>query len=218
MLGLGPLIGVLVDRGLVPSIAGRRLGRLRGVSIGLLVALQGLVIIVYGPTSKPVPAIFPDRTVDLGAVNVGYDQIAITAIAARRRAWPWRCSSSAPRLGLDMRAVVDDPQLAELTGANASRTTTLAWILGSSFAALAGVLLAPTLGADALLLTLLVVQAFGAAALGRLVSLPIAYAGALGLGVLGQLSIKWVSEYAPDQTWLSGRPAEPPVHRACSAC
>jgi ABC-type branched-subunit amino acid transport system permease subunit len=72
------------------------------------------------------------------------------------------------------------------------------------------VLLAPTLGADALVLILLVVQAFGAAALGRLVSLPIAYAGAIGLGVLGQLSIKWVSEYASDQTWLSGLPQSLP--------
>ncbi len=205
VLGLGPAIGVIVDRGLFRRLQGAGSAAYVVVSIGLLVALQGLVIIVYGPTSKPVPPIFPEKVVDLGAVNVGYDQIAITTIAGTL-GLALALFFKRTQTGLDMRAVVDDPQLAELTGANASRTTTLAWMLGSSFASLAGVLLAPILGADALVLILLVVQAFGAAALGRLVSLPIAYAGALGLGVLGQLSIKWVSEYASDQTWLAGLP------------
>ncbi len=209
VLGAGPLIGILVDRLLFRRLQGAGSAAYVVVSIGLLVALQGLVIIAYGPTSKPVPQIFPSGVVDLGSVNVGYDQIAITAIAAAA-GLGLALFFKRSQLGLDMRAVVDDPQLSELTGANASRTTTLAWMLGSAFASLAGVLLAPTLGADALLLTLLVVQAFGAAALGRLVSLPIAYAGALGLGVLGQLSIKWVSEYAPDQTWLAGVPQSLP--------
>ncbi len=209
VLGLGPLVGVIVDRGLFRRLQGAGSAAYVVVSIGLLVALQGLVIIMYGPTSKPVPPIFPQKVVDLGAVNVGYDQIAITTIAAGL-GLGLALFFKRTQTGLDMRAVVDDPQLAELTGANASRTTTLAWMLGSSFASLAGVLLAPTLGADALVLILLVVQAFGAAALGRLVSLPIAYAGAIGLGVLGQLSIKWVSEYASDQTWLSGLPQSLP--------
>lgn len=109
-----------------------------------------------------------------------------------------------------MRAVVDDPQLSELTGANAKRTTALAWMLGTSFASLAGVLLAPILGVDALLLTLLVVQAFGAAALGRLTSLPVAYFGALALGVIAQLSTKFVSGYATDYPFLAGLPASLP--------
>ncbi len=49
-------------------------------------------------------------------------------------------------------------------------------------------------------------QAFGAAALGRLTSLPIAYGGAIGLGVLGQLSTKWVSGVADAHPWLAGIP------------
>lgn len=209
VFGLGPAIGVIVDKALFRRLQGAGSAAYVVVSIGLLVALQGLVIIMYGPTSKPVPRIFPDKVVDLGQVNVGYDQVAITAIAALA-GLGLALFFKRTQLGLDMRAVVDDPQLAELTGANASRTTNLAWMLGTSFASLAGVLLAPTLGADATVLTLLVVQAFGSAALGRLVSLPIAYAGAIGLGVLGQLSIKWVSEYTPDQTWLAGVPQSLP--------
>jgi len=206
VLGLGPGIGVVVDRALFRRLRGAGSAAYVVVSIGLLVALQGLVIIIYGPTSRPVPQIFPSRVVRLPGVNVGYDQIAITLIAATA-GLALAAFFRRTQTGLDMRAVVDDPQLTELTGADASRTTTLAWMLGSSFAALAGVLLAPILGVDALLLTLLVVQAFGAAALGRLTSLPIAYGGAIGLGVLGQLSTKWVTgDVAEAHPWLAGIP------------
>jgi ABC-type branched-subunit amino acid transport system permease subunit len=156
-----------------------------------------------------VPNIFPSGVVDLGEVNVGYDQIAITALAAGL-GLGLVIFFTRTQTGLDMRAVVDDPSLSELTGANASRTTALAWMLGSSFAALAGVLLAPTLGVDATLLTLLVVQAFGAAALGRLRSLPIAYLGAIGLGIAGQLSTKWTGRWATTHTWLGGLPPSLP--------
>jgi branched-subunit amino acid ABC-type transport system permease component len=209
VFGLGPLIGIVVDKGLFRRLVGAASATYVVVSIGLLVALQGLVIIKYGPTARPVPNIFPSGVVDLGEVNVGYDQIAITALAAGL-GLGLVIFFTRTQTGLDMRAVVDDPSLSELTGANASRTTALAWMLGSSFAALAGVLLAPTLGVDATLLTLLVVQAFGAAALGRLRSLPIAYLGAIGLGIAGQLSTKWTGRWATTHTWLGGLPPSLP--------
>jgi branched-subunit amino acid ABC-type transport system permease component len=209
VLGLGPLIGIVVDKALFRRLVGAGSAAYVVVSIGLLVALQGLVIVKYGPTARPVPNIFPSGVVDLGQVNVGYDQIAITAIAAGL-GLALVIFFTRTQTGLDMRAVVDDPSLSELTGANASRTTAMAWMLGSSFAALAGVLLAPTLGVDATLLTLLVVQAFGAAALGKLRSLPIAYVGAIGLGIAGQLSTKWTGRWATEHTWLGGLPPSLP--------
>src|SRR5205807_2527033 len=66
------------------------------------------------------------------------------------------------RLGIQTRAVVDDPGLTELEGLDSGLITTFSWMLGCSFAALAGVLLAPLLGVDAVLLTLLAIQVFGA--------------------------------------------------------
>jgi ABC-type branched-subunit amino acid transport system permease subunit len=55
------------------------------------------------------------------------------------------------------------------------------------------VLIAPTVGLDATVLTLLVVQAFGAAALGLFTSIPLTYAGGLIVGVLAALSTKYVA-------------------------
>ena len=58
-----------------------------------------------------------------------------------------------------------------------------AWMIGSSVAAASGILIAPLIGLDPLLLTLLVVQAFGAAALGRFRNLAVTFAGGLAVGV-----------------------------------
>ena len=46
-------------------------------------------------------------------------------------------------IGLQMRAVVESPRLTELAGVNADRASSAAWMLSSTMAGLAGVLLAP---------------------------------------------------------------------------
>src|SRR4029077_1233167 len=46
-------------------------------------------------------------------------------------------------LGLQMRAVVESPRLAELSGIDSGRVGAFAWMLSSMIAGLAGVLLAP---------------------------------------------------------------------------
>ena len=102
--------------------------------------------------------------------------------------------------------MIADSELTELVGADSRRITTFSWILGSAFAAVSGILLAPSIGLDAVILTLLVVQAFGAASVGRLTSLPLTYAGALGIGVLASVSTKFVTEYRG----LAGLPSSLP--------
>jgi ABC-type branched-subunit amino acid transport system permease subunit len=92
-----------------------------------------------------------------------------------------------------MRAVVDNPTLTSLSGARPFRIRAAAWSIGSGFAALSGILLAPTLGLDPNLLTLLVVQAFGACAIGLFTSLPMTYAGGLLVGVVASVATKYLT-------------------------
>ncbi len=107
------------------------------------------------------------------------------------------------RLGTAMRGVVDDPELLSVTGESPVRVRRWAWIIGSSFAALSGLLIAPSLPVQALILTLLVVQAFGAAAIGYFSNLPLTYVGGLLIGVAGALATK----YVVDVPWLIGLPS-----------
>ena len=60
----------------------------------------------------------------------------------------------------------------------------LAWALGSSMAAISGILLVPELGLQVEALTFLIINAFAAAIVGRLKSLPLTYVGAMVLGLV----------------------------------
>jgi branched-chain amino acid transport system permease protein len=92
------------------------------------------------------------------------------------------------RIGMEIRAVVDRRELAELSSIPANRVAGLSWALGCGLAGLTGVLLAPQFGLDPFHLTLLVIETFSIAVVARLVSLPVAAgAGVLLLGVVNSL-------------------------------
>jgi branched-subunit amino acid ABC-type transport system permease component len=194
VLVLAPLFGAFVDSVLFRRLAGAPTSVYVVASLGLLVALQATALVVFDVRLRQAEPILPQGRFRLGGVYVGVDQafvVAIAALAAVGLALFFRRS----HLGLQTRAVIADGELTELVGADSRRITAFSWMLGSAFAAVSGILLAPTIGLDAVILTLLVVQAFGAASVGRLTSLPLTYAGALGIGVLSAVSTKFVTEY-----------------------
>ncbi len=120
----------------------------------------------------------------------------VTGLAARAR-HP-RLLLYRTRLGVAMRAVVDNRELAALNGARPGLTSQFSWALGTSMAALAGIFLAEELiDARVETLTLLIVDAFAAAIIGRLKSLPMTYVGGMIIG----LSLSFQANFL---TW-SGR-------------
>jgi branched-subunit amino acid ABC-type transport system permease component len=159
-------------------------------TVGVLVTLQGLLVIRYGSASIPMRFFLPASTVRFAGVNIRYEQIIVFALALAT-AIGLTLFFRRSRLGVAMQGIVDDPALLGLQGISPIRVRRSAWIIGSCFAAASGALLAPTLNLDATLLTLLVVQAFGAAAIGRFNSLPLTYVGGLVVG-LGQELMKYV--------------------------
>ena len=84
-------------------------------------------------------------------------------------------------IGLRMRAVVESPRLTELAGVNSDRVSMASWMLSSSLAGIAGVLLTPVFAGqvDYLSYQALVIAAIAAAVIGGLGSIPLAYAGGL---------------------------------------
>jgi branched-chain amino acid transport system permease protein len=99
-----------------------------------------------------------------------------------------------------MRASVDDRTLTSLNGSSAIANTRNAWIIGSMLAALAGILIAPTLTLSAPALTLLIVNAYAASVIGRLRSIPMTFVGAIILG----LSIAYSVAYLPQNPYVQG--------------
>jgi branched-subunit amino acid ABC-type transport system permease component len=192
ILGVAPAIGVIIDRILLPKFTGGSASASIVVSLGLLVALQGTAIAIYGGQTRSVAALFPTSTFEVLDVRVGWDQLIVVGIAVGV-ALALGLFFKTTQLGLQTQAVVGDRALTGLVGVDAKAVTTFSWILGTVLAGLAGVLFAPLVGLDAVLLTLLVVQAFAAAVIGRLRSLPLANIGAYGLAILQALCTKWVA-------------------------
>jgi branched-chain amino acid transport system permease protein len=188
---VAPLLGLVLERGLFRNLRGKPpLARIV-TSLGLLVAIPEIMRLWLGSgTRKNPPPLWPVTRTDQwlwpegGRFVLDAGQMATilaTAVVVVGLTLLLRRSA----LGLRMRAVVESPRLAELAGVEANRISMVAWALSSTIAGLTGVLLAP-LSAELLprhFFTLLV-AALAACVAGRLVSIPLAVAGGIGLGVL----------------------------------
>jgi branched-subunit amino acid ABC-type transport system permease component len=187
---LGLVVGLGIERLTRGLSASRPVMTIVG-TIGLLLAIQGLLSWRYGPSTRGFPPFLPTSGVFFAGVRIQYAQMITFAIGSGASMGLYLFLRT-NRLGIAMRGVVDDPALLSLIGTRPARVRAASWVIGSAFAALGGILIAPLLGRDPYLLTLLVVQAFGAAALGAFSSLPLAYGGGLVLGVAASLTTKFV--------------------------
>ena len=182
---LAPLAGVVLS-GIAGRLAAASTVRRVVATVGILLLVQGSIQLHYGIAPLPLSSSFPTDTVGVFGTRVGYDQIISATVAVCALVLLDQLFRRT-RLGLEMRAVVDNDQLLDLAGGVPRRVRALSWMIGASFAALSGVLFAPTVGLDSVLLTLLVVQAIGAAAIGRFNHLGATFAGGLLIGVLQAL-------------------------------
>jgi branched-subunit amino acid ABC-type transport system permease component len=195
VLGVGVIGGLIVER-LSRSLSIVDAATAVVATVGLLLAVQGLIQWRYGTAARQLEPFLSGTAVHLGGVAVTRQQAA-TVLVGLAAAGGVLAFLRFSRLGVQMRAVVGNPDLLALAGTDPTPVRTASWIIGSGFAALSGVLIAPFLGLEATLLTLLVVQAFGAVAIGRFRSLPLTYAGGVALGIAANILTK---EFA-------GRPA-----------
>jgi ABC-type branched-subunit amino acid transport system ATPase component/branched-subunit amino acid ABC-type transport system permease component len=161
-------------------------------TIGLVVTVLSLGSLWYPGNPRLVANFLPTGTFSIAGTYVGWDQLIIICFSLAVTGvlyWFLRFT----RIGIAMRAVVDDPDLLSRTGENPIRVRRWAWILGTCLAAISGILLAPSLNLDATVLTILALQAFGAAAIGAFRNLPLAYVGGLIIGVAEAVSTNYTS-------------------------
>ncbi|MEV6876848.1 ATP-binding cassette domain-containing protein [Amycolatopsis sp. NPDC051128] len=203
---VGPAVGLLMER-IAARLAPQRIALQIVGTVGIILAVQGLATLRYGANTIQVDPWLPAGQASFrlfGAV-VGWGQVTIVAIAVAAVAGLSAMFRFA-RIGLAMRAVVDDPDLLAMQATDPRRVRRIAWVIGSTFTALSGVLVMPLIGLDAVGLTFLVVQAFGAAAVGAFGNIPLTFAGGLVVGVASAVS----QHYVLDVPWLSGLPSALP--------
>src|SRR3546814_1621295 len=80
-----------------------------------------------------------------------------------------------------------------VTGVQTGALPILSWVIGFCLAGLGGVLFAGGQNLNAIVLTLLVLNAYGAAMIGRLTNLPMTFLGAILLGLCQELTnVSWL--------------------------
>jgi branched-chain amino acid transport system permease protein len=198
ILVIAPLVGAGIERLLMRRITNASLVVQLVVTVGLMFFIMGLAVTIWDPTaeSRAIDFFFGSEGFEIGSTFVLWHRF-ITICAAIVIAIFLRLLLYRTRIGVTMRAVVDNRSLAGLHGARPEFASMLAWALGSSMAAISGILLVPELGLQVDALTLLIINAFAAAIVGRLKSLPLTYVGAILLG----LSVTFATNFLD----LSGR-------------
>ena len=197
---LAPLLGLVLEVGVMRRLEGTTEAAKLVVTLAVGLSLLGIAQWVWNPTTyRALTPLFSDDTLVIGPIRVSYNDIVILSVALAV-AIVLRLLLYRTRLGVTMRASVDDAALTALNGSSSVANARAAWIIGCVLAALAGILVAPTLTLSATALTLLIVNAYAASVIGRLRSIPMTFVGAIILG----LAVSYSVAYLPQSAYIQG--------------
>ena len=197
---LAPVIGIVIEAAVMRRLEGVSEAAKLVVTLSIALMFLGIAQWIWSPTTyRALPPLFNGETLVIGSIRISYDDVTILilalVVAVGLRLFLYRT-----RMGVTMRASVDDRTLTSLNGSSAVTNARNAWIIGSMLAALAGILIAPTLTLSAPALTLLIVNAYAASVIGRLRSIPMTFVGAIILG----LAIAYSVAYLPQNPYVQG--------------
>lgn len=190
---IGGAVGWGNDRGIWRPLRQRRMALLSMmvVSIGLSIAARSILQIAFGPDGKRYSAATGQIERSYGPFRLTPNDVAIMGIClvvlvlvtlALRKT----------RLGTAIRAVADNPDLAESSGIAVNRVVAVVWTMCGAFAALGGILYGLTLTVRFDMGFVLLLSMFAAVVLGGLGSASGAVLGALIIGVVQETSTLFV--------------------------
>lgn len=190
---IAPVLGVILDTQLFRPLEGQPQIISVIATVGLFVLFRGIAQLIWKGATKSVPSLFPPGVVHLpGGTVIGKDQLGVLIVAVVA-ALGLGAMLRWTRIGVAFRAVVSNRSVAGLMGINTGYVSGLAWALGTAFAALTGILLTPTLLLDPNYLPPFIIAfVLGAAVIGYLRSLPLAYAGGIFIGIAQAIFIQYI--------------------------
>lgn len=181
------LVGVSLDQAILKRVRGASSVTLMIISFGVEIALQNIVRAIWGP--DPRQFILPLRIFAFSGARITLIQSAIVIIGILSMMILYFIVYKT-KIGKAMRAISDDPSLAQASGINTERVIRWLWFISASFASVAGILLGmdtylkPTMGFEIML------PVFCAAILGGLGNPSGAVLGALLLGLAENFGLR----------------------------
>jgi neutral amino acid transport system permease protein len=191
------LLGLGFERIIWGPMRARRAGVLQLflIGLGLAFVLRNALLFVFGSSARSL-RVNVTNTVQVAGLRIADAQLAAVIVSAVILV-AVGLALKATSLGRQIRALADNPSLAETTGIDSKRIITITWLLAGGLAGIAGVVLAESLGQMTPDLGFLILLSlFAAAVLGGIGS---AY-GALAGGVLLGLAQEWATMFV-DSRW-----------------
>jgi branched-chain amino acid transport system permease protein len=187
----GTAIGLLFERIVVRTMGEATRLAVTVATIGLLLLLIGIETRFWGAR----PASVPPPIDGLGPRIFGYyvsptKMLAVATLAALGIGLAAFLRST--DFGLGVLAASQDPAATRLVGVPLGHVSSFTWGVAGAVSAIAALLIAPSIGAVSVgLMTTLFVRGLAAALLGGLTSLPGAFAGGLGIGLIHSFVGHW---------------------------
>lgn len=181
------IVGVVSDEYVLKPIRPTGLLAAAIASVALTIALENVIRFIFGNDLRgyDLPIQRDWRILD---IRIGPQQVEnfIVAVLAMTAVFLFLAFT---RTGKAMRAVADNPMLADIKGINADRVGRLASFVGMGLAGIGGMLIGLDSSIDPLTGFRAVLSVFAAAVVGGLGSIPGAVVGALTIGVAEELSL-----------------------------
>jgi branched-chain amino acid transport system permease protein len=185
--------GFGLEKVVLRPLLGRPVVAVIMATIGLAAVLRGLTPVIFGGETRAVPLPIGDEPIDLGIASLSPVQgLGSVTTLILFVAFSWFFKKS--RMGVAMRAVADNQQVAQAMGINVERYFALAWAMAGIVSALGGIIWGSMLGVD-VHLALVGLKVFPVVILGGLDSVGGALIGGLVIGIVESLVAGYLDPY-----------------------
>jgi branched-chain amino acid transport system permease protein len=185
--------GFGLERVVLRPLLGRPVVAVIMATIGLAAVLRGLTPIVFGSATQGLSLPIGDEPIVLGPASLSPIQVLGAGMAILFFiAFSWFFKKS--RMGVAMRAVADNQQVAQAMGINVERYFALAWAMAGIVSAMGGIIWGSMLGVD-IQLALVGLKVFPVVILGGLDSIGGALVGGLIVGIVESLAAGYLDPY-----------------------
>jgi branched-subunit amino acid ABC-type transport system permease component len=184
-------VAIAIERGIYRQIRNADHITLLVASMGVAFVLENVIRFFFGADVRTLDVPVA-RPLSWHGLRLNHEQLLIVTVTLSAMALV-AILLKRTRLGRAMRAISDDPDLAEVRGIEPARTVDWTWAISGVLATLAGVLIALDGIVDPLIGTNYLVSVFAAAVIGGIGNPFGAVAGALIIGIVEETSALAVS-------------------------
>src|SRR5580698_634804 len=184
------LLGLVTERVVFRRFRGNELNGMIA-SVGIALIIQNSALLIWGSSPRTVPPVV-SGVLSVGGVVFPWSRLVVI-IGAIVAVVLLNLLVAHTRIGRAMRAVAQDAEIAQVQGIRVEIIFPVAFVLGVSLAAFAGVLMAPVWSVSPFIGLAPTLKAFVIVVIGGLGSVPGAVAGGLLIGLIESFAGTFVS-------------------------